>query len=129
MHPNLRNARLGLLAAAALAVAACGGGSGGGGSGPDPDPTTPITRSEAYRFLNQATFGATPAEADRLIALGDSQTGYQRWIDDQLCTCVVWRHARVGNRKSRKCGAGNAPQFYAAGRYFIQQPALSRRNC
>ena len=84
MHPNLRNARLGLLAAAALAVAGCGGGSGGGGSGPDPDPVTPITRSEAYRFLNQATFGATPAEADRLIALGDSQTGYQRWIDDQL---------------------------------------------
>ena len=87
MHLTLRNARLralGLLAATAIAVVGCGGGSGGGGSGPGPDPSTPITRSQAYRFLNQATFGATPADADRLIAFGDSDTGYARWIDDQL---------------------------------------------
>ena len=91
MQVTLRNARLralGVLAATAVAVVGCGGGSGGGGSSPDPDPVTPITRSEAYRFLNQATFGATPAEADRLIALGDSQTGYARWIDAQLAQPV-----------------------------------------
>ncbi|MFO1406541.1 MAG: DUF1800 domain-containing protein [Steroidobacteraceae bacterium] len=84
-------ARLRALAAVlatALAVAGCGGGSGGGGSGPTPNPPPPITRGEAYRFLNQATFGATEAEANRLIALGDSETGYARWIDEQIAQPV-----------------------------------------
>jgi uncharacterized protein (DUF1800 family) len=34
--------------------------------------------------LNQATFGANEAEAQRLIALGDATTAYARWIDEQL---------------------------------------------
>ena len=38
-----------------------------------------ISKAEAYRFLNQATFGATPAEAQNVIALG-----YEAWIDQQL---------------------------------------------
>jgi len=74
-------------------LAACsGGGSGGdggssgaggsGGSGGSAPP--PISSTEAFRFLNQATYGATEAEVQRLVALGDSTTGYDRWIDDQL---------------------------------------------
>ena len=76
---------------ALLAVlAACGGGGGGGGSSATTPPTSnnpaapPISKAEAFRFLNQTTFGATEAEAARLIALGDSTTAYSRWIDAQI---------------------------------------------
>jgi uncharacterized protein (DUF1800 family) len=71
-------------------LAACGGGGGsagsssGGGGGPPPPPPPPIGKTEAFRFLNQATYGATEAEAQRLIALGDSTTGFSRWIDEQI---------------------------------------------
>ena len=47
-------------------------------------PHSPISKPQAFRFLNQATFGATEAEAERLIALGDSATAYSRWIDEQM---------------------------------------------
>jgi uncharacterized protein (DUF1800 family) len=78
--------RLALVAGTALVVAACGGGGGSGGAGPlsAAPAAPPITKVEAFRFLNQTTFGATEAEANRLIALGDSATGYTRWIDAQI---------------------------------------------
>jgi uncharacterized protein (DUF1800 family) len=84
------------LAAGALVLSACGGGgssgdgAGSGGGGPPPPPSQPppppppIGKTDAFRFLNQATYGATEAEVQRLIALGDSTTGYSRWIDEQL---------------------------------------------
>jgi len=72
-----------------VALAACGGSSGGSGGGspapafaPAPAPTPPptgITKPEAFRFLNQATMGATQVDADRVIAIG-----YEAWIDEQL---------------------------------------------
>lgn len=69
-------------------LAACGGGGGGGGTTNTPTATTPsappISKTEAFRFLNQSTFGATESEAARLIALGDSNTAYTRWIDAQI---------------------------------------------
>lgn len=69
-------------------LTACGGGGGGGGTTPAPTASAPsgppITKAEAHRFLNQATFGATEAEAARLIALGDANTAYTRWIDAQI---------------------------------------------
>src|SRR4026207_934903 len=46
----------------------------------------PPTRAEAFRFLNQATFGPTSAEIDRLTALGDSSQAYAQWIDEQMAT-------------------------------------------
>jgi uncharacterized protein (DUF1800 family) len=79
----------------AVALAACGGSSGGSGGGsavpvsapapapaPSPSPSpvpAGITKPEAFRFLNQATMGATQADADRVIAIG-----YEAWIDEQL---------------------------------------------
>ncbi len=68
----------------AATLVACGGGGGS-----DPAPVTPpptqqpppatISKADAYRFLNQATFGATEADAQNVIALG-----YEAWIDQQL---------------------------------------------
>ena len=62
---------------AAVLLNACGGGSSPGN--PPPPPGPPITKAEAYSFLNQATFGATEAAADELIDMG-----YEAWIDAQL---------------------------------------------
>ena len=74
------NTRLISLAASMLlTVAGCGGGSGSGGGQPPPPPPPPITTAEAFQFLNQATFGATAAEAQRVIDMR-----YEAWIDDQL---------------------------------------------
>jgi uncharacterized protein (DUF1800 family) len=67
----------------AATLVACGGGGGG-----DPAPSTPppqqpppatISKADAFRFLNQATFGATAAEAQSVVTLG-----YEAWIDQQL---------------------------------------------
>ena len=75
-------------------LAACGGGgsgdgasggsSGGGSTGGGSPPPAPIGKTDAFRFLNQATYGATEAEVQRLVALGNSATGYGRWIEEQL---------------------------------------------
>jgi uncharacterized protein (DUF1800 family) len=42
-------------------------------------PDKPASRADAARFLNQATFGATSAEVDRLMSIG-----YTAWIDEQF---------------------------------------------
>jgi uncharacterized protein (DUF1800 family) len=69
-----------LLASSLLALAGCGGGSGGGNNNPPPPPPpVPITQAEAFQFLNQATFGATEAEAQAVINMG-----FEAWIDGQL---------------------------------------------
>jgi uncharacterized protein (DUF1800 family) len=65
-----------------LALSACGGGSSGGAAqplNPPPPPPPAITTAEAFQFLNQATFGATDAEAQRVINMG-----FADWIDDQM---------------------------------------------
>ena len=75
---------------AAVAVAAALAACGGGGSSPEPasppappppppPPPSTISKTDAYRFLNQATFGATAADAQDVISLG-----YEAWIDQQL---------------------------------------------
>ncbi len=70
-----------VLASVMLGVAGCGGSNGGGGGGqpPPPPPPAPITTAEAFQFLNQATFGATAAEAEVVKDLR-----FEAWIDDQL---------------------------------------------
>jgi uncharacterized protein (DUF1800 family) len=68
-----------IIASLMLGVAGCGGSSGGGGGQPPPPPPPPITTAEAFQFLNQATFGATQDEAQRVINMR-----YEAWIDDQL---------------------------------------------
>jgi len=68
-----------------LSLSACGGSSGGATSPPGPPPPPPpppppaVTTSEAFQLLNQATFGATQADAQQVIAMG-----IEGWIDDQM---------------------------------------------
>ena len=69
----------------ACALIACGGGTGTGveSSGVSPLSETkadlPGSRSEAARFLTQATFGPTDADTDRVMALG-----YTAWVNEQF---------------------------------------------
>lgn len=86
------------LTAMALLLAACGGGSTDANPAPTtpppvtPPPVTPppppvvpaVTKTAAFRFLNQATFGATESGATSLMAMGNSATAYAQWIDAQL---------------------------------------------
>jgi uncharacterized protein (DUF1800 family) len=72
-------ARSAAAAACAALLAACGGGGGSAPPVVNPPPPPAISRADAWRFLNQATFGATEAEAQALIA-----QGYGAWIDQQL---------------------------------------------
>ena len=75
MKPRL----ISIAAAVILGIAGCGGGSGSTPPPPGPQPPTPISTAEAFKFLNQASFGATEAEAERVITMG-----VEAWIDDQM---------------------------------------------
>jgi hypothetical protein len=68
---------LGALAASVvLALAACGGAKEGASGAVS---EIPASRSDAARFLTQASFGPTTAAVDRVMAIG-----YGAWIDEQL---------------------------------------------
>ncbi len=77
-YPRLSH--IALASALAAALAGCGGGSSGGSdTGSSTPAETPASRSEAARFLTQATFGPTDADIDRVMAIG-----YAAWIDEQF---------------------------------------------
>jgi uncharacterized protein (DUF1800 family) len=61
-----------------LSLAGCSGGSSGGSQPPPPPPPT-VSLSEAFQFLNQASLGATQAEAQRVVDMG-----IEAWIDEQM---------------------------------------------
>ena len=64
-----------------LGLAGCGGGADD--TPPPPPPPPPVTVAEAYQFLNQGSFGATEAEAQRVISMRQ-----EAWIDDQMQKAV-----------------------------------------
>ncbi len=74
------NRTVSLLLSVLLGVAGCGGGGGDTTvPPPPPPPPPPVTKAEAFQLLNQATFGATEAEAETVIAMRQ-----EAWIDDQM---------------------------------------------
>ena len=68
-----------IASAALLAIAACGGGkdSSDGGDSTATATATP-TKTEASRFLGQATMGASPTDIDHLSGMS-----YSAWFDEQ----------------------------------------------
>ncbi len=68
-----------LTASLLLGLAGCGGGGGGTTPPPPPPPPAPLTKVEAFQFLNQGSFGATEAEAATVISLRRDA-----WIDEQI---------------------------------------------
>jgi len=47
-------------------------------------PTPALDRADAFRFLEQTTFGPTQADVDHLVALGRNSDPYEAWIDEQM---------------------------------------------
>jgi uncharacterized protein (DUF1800 family) len=54
-----------------------------------PAGTNSVTRAQAARLLQQATFGPTPRELDRV-----QQLGFAAWINDQITNQPATRHRR-----------------------------------
>jgi uncharacterized protein (DUF1800 family) len=73
------NRLLSIVATLMLGLAGCGGGNGGSAPPPQPPPPAPVTKAEAYQFLNQSSFGATETEVASVISMRQ-----ERWIDDQM---------------------------------------------
>ena len=88
----IRKARLTLIVSAMFGVVGCGGGGSDSTPPPPPPPPIAITKAEAFQFLNQATFGATEAEADSVIA-----SRHEQWISDQFNkpASVSYTHLRA----------------------------------
>lgn len=79
-HRRAAAARPLLALAAGLILSACGGGSSGGGAtAPPPPPAPPVGKAEAFRLLNQASFGATEEAAEEVVELG-----IEGWIERQM---------------------------------------------
>ena len=112
-------------------LAACGGaGSGesaapaaGGSATPAGTGNTverPATRSEAARFLTQATFGPTAEDIDDLIRLG-----YAAWIDRQFTLTATshrahWESVDLAIKLSAPTGGAGQDQVFES---FWQQAA------
>ena len=86
--PRARLALRSIALAAVLSLTACGGGGGADGAGGSSPETasaaetarsTPLSASDAARFLTQATYGPAAAEISRL-----SNLTYGAWIDEQF---------------------------------------------
>ena len=77
-----RSAAASLAALVLALLTACGGGGGSSGDAsnqPAPASPPPLTQVQAFRLLNQTTFGATVQDAETVIDLG-----VESWIDRQM---------------------------------------------
>ena len=93
-------------------MAACGGGGGGEPTASAPAPVAPApapvvekpaTRTDAARFLAQASFGATEASTERLMSVG-----YAAWIDEQLAMPATAPHRRHWEARNAEISAATA---------------------
>lgn len=90
-----------LTLAGMVLLASCGGGGGGGSESagnslPASDPDSrlqisasmlPSDNSDAYRFLEQATFGPSNADVARV-----KKIGFDNWIDEQFALPIAFSH-------------------------------------
>jgi len=110
--PSSRGLRAGLAVFAAAAVLVACGGSGS--TAPAAVVEQPASRSEAARFLTQATFGPNDADIDRVMSVG-----YAAWIDEQLALPQVshrasWEAADAAIKAVDPLGsAGQDQVFYS----------------
>ena len=113
MNTHGRTACCRTFAAVALCalMAACGGGGSSAPAAPAPAPVAPApppapvvekpaTRSQAARFLAQASFGATDTTVDRLM-----DVGYAAWIDEQLALPASAPHRRHWDARNAEISA------------------------
>ena len=128
-----RSAVITVLAAGMLS--ACGGGGGSPKTAdktPEPDGSkatglaVEINDRDAYRFLTQASFGATPAAVTSLRSLG-----YAGWIDAQFDTSISASHVATVDASVARLGAARARATdinYTWWTHSVQDPAQLRQR-
>ncbi|HEX3141394.1 MAG TPA: DUF1800 domain-containing protein [Rhizobacter sp.] len=92
--------RAGAVALAAT-LAACG--SDGGSDSAAESSAPPPTKTEAARFLAQATYGPTEASINAL-----SQSSYSAWLNDQFARTQLTHRVYVDKKASDLAAAGGA---------------------
>lgn len=75
---------------AALMMGGCGGGNSGGTDSRAQAAAKPSNDTEAYRFLQQASFGPTATQVSRL-----KEIGYGPWIDEQFDAQPALTHVQT----------------------------------
>ncbi len=83
-------AAMAVLASATLALGGCGGGNSSSNSTREQAAAKPANDNEAYRFLQQASFGPTPTQVARL-----KEVGYGPWIDEQFDAQPALTHVQT----------------------------------
>ncbi len=88
-------------------------------------PAVATTDADVWRLLNQATFGASQAEAARVIALG----GISNWIDDQFTKPMSGYPDSKYNRIQLSTTADCTTQIPGGGNYPADSPeAICNRD-
>jgi uncharacterized protein (DUF1800 family) len=116
----------------ALLLTACGGGSSStseSGTGTGTPLSAPITsQSEAVRLLDQATFGATPADVTHLMAIGASA-----WIDEQMALPATasrshWETMDAQNKLSDPTVVSRSEVYHSVWRNALTAPDQLRQR-
>ncbi|TDM09942.1 MAG: DUF1800 domain-containing protein [Ideonella sp. MAG2] len=97
-----------------LGLVGCGGGGGGESAPAPPAPPVAMSRAEALRLAEQATFGPTES-----LLTSMSQQSAVAWVKAQL--------ASSGSRYS--LGLGDAIHRDTSGKEFCSLPAYAGPNC
>ena len=113
-----------------LLLTACGGGSSSTSeTGTGTPLSAPITsQSEAVRLLDQATFGATPADVTHLMAIGASA-----WIDEQMALPATasrshWEALDAQNKLSDPTGTSRNEVYHSVWRNALTAPDQLRQR-
>jgi len=86
-----RHVALAALTGMALTLAGCGGGDSSSSNGTrEQAAAKPANDAEAYRFLQQATFGPTATQVARL-----KDVGYSQWLDEQFDAQPALTHVQT----------------------------------
>jgi uncharacterized protein (DUF1800 family) len=94
----------------------------------------PLTRNDAIRFLQRATFGPRPADVDRLVSIGVDawfteqlakpigETNYDRWLrlgSSYTHAPTIWEGTFAGDDQLRKRVAYALSQILVVSRYEL----------
>ena len=106
MEIEKRWRRFGATLALLALLTGCGGGSEPPPP-PPPPPPTPITKAQAARLLEQASFGPSMRSIDEVVSAGPSG-----WIDDQFAKAQTSHVAYIESQLPTLTAGQNPPQTW-----------------
>ncbi len=122
-----------LALACSLLLASCGGGAGNPATPGDPDASlrvqpsmVPTDRSEAHRFLVQASFGPDANSIARV-----NKIGYDNWIDEQMAKPLGTRYLTLTEASSAQRQNEGPDSYDVIGGWWtnaVRDPAQLRQR-